>query len=320
MALPLVIVVLTRAILSSSLPEITATHWSSGRYPDGFTATSVFFAVNMTLAIVGGVVGILGLAFKRHPLLVLLLLFIGGMTAWTSAALVVTCAVPTAIAGDPTQADNGPWVIPSIIMTLIALAPLWISGVFQQYSRRSQEKRSERIAKAQGLPASAQPMPAPAAAAGDFDETATAPWWLWAVGVVVLGMGIFNLSMSDFNAGGENWATITIGIFMIVVLTPIVLGLARIRVTVKNEKLRVSSAIFGFPLRTINASEIEAASSEEIQPMEWGGWGWRFFPGGSAVVMKRSEGIAVELKDKRRFAVTVPNSAQGAAQLNALIK
>jgi len=87
-----------------------------------------------------------------------------------------------------------------------------------------------------------------------------------------------------------------------------------------NGKLKVSSAIFGFPLRTINASEIASASSEEILPMEWGGWGWRFFPGGSAVVMKRSEGLAIELKDKRHFAVTIPNSAQAAAQLNSLIK
>lgn len=320
MALPLVIVVLTRAILGSSLPDITATHWSSGRYPDGYTSTPVFMAVNMTLAIAGGILGILGIAVKKHPLLVLVLLSVGGMTAWLSAALVVTCAVPTAIAGDPTKAEIGPWAIVSIIMTLIALAPIWISGVFQQYSRRSQEKRRERIAKAQGLPMPAQTMPTTTVDAPDFDETATAPWWMWALGAFVFGMGIFNFAITDFEAGGENWATIIIGIFMIVVVTPLVLGLARIRVSVKDERLRVSSAIFGFPLRTIKTSEIEAVTSEEIQPMEWGGWGWRFFPGGSAVVLKRSEGIAVDLKDKRRFAVTVPNSAQAAAQLNALIK
>ncbi len=312
--------VLTRVILGGSLPEITATHWSDSRYPDGFTATSVFFAVNTTLSIIGGVLGLAGIALRRNPLLILVLLLVGGMTAWTSAALVITCAVPTAIAGDPTRADNGPWIIASVLMPLVALAPLWLSGIFQEYSRRSQAKRRQRIAKAQGTaPAAMQATPAPLAS-GDFDETAAAPWWLWLLGVFVFGLGLFTLAGIDYKAGGENWVALVISLVMILVVTPVVLGIARIRVTIKNGKLRVSSAIFGFPLRTIDASEIASVSSEEILPMEWGGWGWRFFPGGSAVVMKRSQGLAIELKDKRRFAVTIPDSAQAAAQLNSLIK
>ncbi|GAA1404361.1 hypothetical protein AUR04nite_09120 [Glutamicibacter uratoxydans] len=312
--------VLTRVFLGGSLPEITATHWSDSRYPDGFTATSVFFAVNTTLSIIGGVLGLAGIALRRNPLLILVLLLVGGMTAWTSAALVITCAVPTAIAGDPTLADNGPWIIASVLMPLVALAPLWLSGIFQEYSRRSHAKRRQRIAKAQGTaPAAKQAAPA-SLASGEFDETAAAPWWLWLLGVFVFGMGLFTLAGIDDTAGGENWVALVISLVMILVVAPVVLGIARIRVTIKNGKLRVSSAIFGFPLRTIDASEIASVSSEEILPMEWGGWGWRFFPGGSAVVMKRSQGLAIELKDKRRFAVTIPNSAQAAAQLNSLIK
>ncbi|NAZ16645.1 DUF3093 family protein [Glutamicibacter soli] len=320
MLLPIAIVVLTRMVLGDSLPAITATHWSEGKYPDGFTATNVFFAANGTMAIAGGAAGLIGLALRSKPLLLLILLFAGSLTAWMAASLVITCAVPTAIAGDPTLAENGPWIFASVVMTLISIAPLWLCGVFQEYSRRSRDKRRERIEQATGRRQPAQQAATAPASTQDFEQTATGPWWIWLLGFFALGMGIFSLSMADFNLGAENWVTVISSLAIILVVTPLVLGLAKIRVTVKDDKLRVSSAIFGFSLRTIKVEDIESVSSEEILPMEWGGWGWRIFPGGSAVVLKRSQGLAVELKDKKRFAVTIGDSQQAAARLHTLMK
>jgi hypothetical protein len=58
-------------------------------------------------------------------------------------------------------------------------------------------------------------------------------------------------------------------------------------------------------------------TSEKINPMMWGGWGWRIIPGGSAIGMKEHEGLVFDLKNKKRFAVTIPDSLQAADVLNA---
>ncbi|WP_313813612.1 DUF3093 family protein [Glutamicibacter sp.] len=312
--------VLTRLILGNSLPEITATHWSESRYPDGFTMTSVFFTASVTVTLLGAVLGQAALGLRRKPVALLGLLFVGSLAAWTMFGVFLSSAVPTALAGDPTQAVSGGWIFAAMLTPLIGLAPLWICGVFQQNSKYSRDKRKARIAAAQGHTPVQKPALTTAEMNQDFNETMSGPWLIWVVAAVIIGAGVFALSSSDTGSGATDWITLIIGFAMIVVVTPVVLGLAKIRVTVRNDKLRVSSAIFGFPLKTIDISEIATVTSEEIIPMEWGGWGWRFFPGGSAVVMRQFEGLAVELKDQRRFAVTIGDSQRAATKLNALMK
>lgn len=318
--LPIAVIALTRTLLGASLPSITATHWSDSALPDGFADSAVFFTASMTFAILGGLVAWASLYLTRKPLVLLGLLFVGSLMAWTTAGVYVSSSVPTALAGDPTQAVAGPWIFASIAATLVSLVPVWICGVFQQYQLNRQNKRRDRLAKVQEKRQAATVKAPPAAeiALGDeFSETMNAPGWLWLLGLFMAGMGIFMIFVSTTEGG--DIVSFIMGIAFIVLLTPLVLGLARIRVTVAGGRLRVSSALLGFPLRTIEVKDMESVLAEEIQPMEWGGWGWRFFPGGSAVVLRRHEGLAVELKDKRRFAVTIPCSEQAAAQLNALI-
>ncbi|MFJ2621575.1 hypothetical protein [Glutamicibacter sp. NPDC087344] len=317
---PIVVIVATQRILGPNLPSITATHWSDSSYPDGFTDSSVLFTASITFAVIGGLVGWGALFLTRKPLALLGLLFVGSLTAWTTAGVYVSSSVPTALAGDPTQAVSGPWIVASILATVISFVPLWLCGVFQQYQQNRQNRRREYGAQNLNKPVKPQ-AEVPGAAAtvpiDGFNVTMNAPWWLWFLGIFTAGLGVFMLVMSA-GEGGDVVSQI-MGIAVIVLLTPLVLGIARIRVTISNGKLRVASAVLGFPLRTIEVSQMQSVISEEIQPMEWGGWGWRFFPGGSAVVMRRHEGLAVELKDKRRFAVTIPDSARAAAQLNALM-
>ncbi len=54
-----------------------------------------------------------------------------------------------------------------------------------------------------------------------------------------------------------------------------------------------------------------------IEPLAYGGWGWRVVPGGTAVVVRGGEALVVELRSGRRFAVTVDGAAEAAALLNA---
>lgn len=317
LVLPVVIVLGIYLPLANQLPELTATHWSS-TYPDEFTRTEILVPVAIGLSAVGSIIGLSALALTRRPALLLTILFIGSLLSWTTAGVFIGSVVPTVLAETPQTAVIGIWMLPMLACTLLALSPLWICGVYQSYSKQLQAQRQARINHAQGITA-----PAPQGTAlpevGEFRETMKAPWWLWMLGLVVAGIGIFALFDSYNRSGQANWTATIISLVVCLIVCPLVLGLCWIRVSINEQRTRVTSALFGFPLRTIKPEEIESVTSTEIDPMTWGGWGWRFFPGGSAVVLRRHEGLAFELKNSSRFAVTIPNSEQGAEQLNAIM-
>ncbi|HJX76821.1 hypothetical protein [Glutamicibacter sp.] len=317
--LPSLIVLGTRLLLGTSLPAITATHWSGSANPDGFTDTRVFVTVCISLAIGGAVLGFISFALSRKPVLHSLLLFVGGLAGWTSAGLFVSCAVPSALAGDPTQALlNGGFTILSIVASLVGLLPVWISGVYQQHVKESQAKRRRRVTQAQGQDASVPTANAAAVtSAQGFNQTASVSWWFWLLGLFPLVMGILMLTVLKGDDESETLIMLISGPLFVLVLTPLVLGLCKIRVRITEDQVRVSSAIFAFPLRTISVNQIKEVRSEEISPMEWSGWGWRFFPGGSAVVLHRGEGLSFDLKDGKRFAVTISDSQRAAAILHS---
>ncbi|MGP9650033.1 hypothetical protein ACT3TP_06050 [Glutamicibacter sp. AOP38-B1-38] len=318
--LPLLVVLGTRLVLGDSLPAITATHWSGSSYPDGFTDTRVFVAVCLSLAIGGGLLGLLSLALANKPMLHIALLFLGAMAAWTSAGLFVACAVPTALAGDPTQAVSGGMTFVGVLASLIGLLPVWIAGVYQQFGRERQEQRRRRVAQAQGRKLDEPVQVVAQKATEEFNQKASAPWGFWLLGLFPLVMGILMLTVMKGDDGSESLILLVAGPIFVLLLTPLVLGICLVRVRIHGDKLRVSSAIFGFPLRTLALDQIKDVHSEEISPMLWGGWGWRFFPGGSAVVLGKSEGLALELHNGKRFAVTVPESQRAAGILQAKLQ
>ena len=319
--LPPLIVLGTRLILGSSLPQTTATHWS-GALPDGFTSTTLFFGICLGLGLIGTVLGLAALRLK-NPTALFMTLFFSSLATWSSAGLFTGCAIPTALADDPQHAELGIWFLLPILATLLSLVATWLPGAYAYMTRAQQAKREQRIAEGQAR-AAGLPVPEsseahagePAAGTQEFEESMNGPWWLWLLGLAVPAIVLVPLLVPDALESGESTAGIIISLFTVLVIVPLVLGLARIKVTASSQGLKVRSAVFGFPLRTIAIEDIEAVASETIEPMQWGGWGWRFFPGGSAVVFKRHEGLAVELKENRRFAVTITRSAEASELLN----
>jgi hypothetical protein len=106
------------------------------------------------------------------------------------------------------------------------------------------------------------------------------------------------------------WLVVVVGVVVSV------LGwlLSSVEVRVTETQLVVAFGPFGWPRRSIELSDVRAAEAIRVEPMEWGGWGYRWIPGAkaSAAVIRRGPGIAVRLADGRRFAVTVDDAASGA--------
>lgn len=96
-----------------------------------------------------------------------------------------------------------------------------------------------------------------------------------------------------------------------------VAAFASIRCTADVRGLRV--CLLGrVPIKRIRLDQMASVSAESIDPMQWGGWGYRVMPGRSALVLRSGPGLVVQMTDGRRFAVTLPDPDTPAALLNAL--
>jgi hypothetical protein len=76
---------------------------------------------------------------------------------------------------------------------------------------------------------------------------------------------------------------------------------------------------FGWPRSHISLGQISAARAERIEPLQWGGWGYRVSTRGVAAVIRRGPGLVISRAGRPDYAVTIPHAAAGADVLNALL-
>jgi hypothetical protein len=94
-----------------------------------------------------------------------------------------------------------------------------------------------------------------------------------------------------------------------------------ITVTVEPQGLRVR--YLGGVKQLIPLERIESVDATNIVPARWGGWGYR----GSlrvlkvaAVVLRKGDGLVLNLRGGKRFAVTVDHAVDGANALDSLLQ
>lgn len=120
-----------------------------------------------------------------------------------------------------------------------------------------------------------------------------APAWLgWGIVVVALVVGVFGWLLSS------------------------------LVVRVEGDRVVVAYGPFGWPRRVIALADVREVSAGQIEPMEWGGWGYRWIPWAkaSAAVIRRGPGIVLGLEDGRRFAVTVGDARAGAVAIGEALE
>ncbi|MFH9954421.1 hypothetical protein ACH4OX_09405 [Streptomyces roseolus] len=89
------------------------------------------------------------------------------------------------------------------------------------------------------------------------------------------------------------------------------LAFVHVEVRVDDRAMEVRCGHIGVPRRTILLTEVvDAAYAPRVTPRHWGGWGYRWRPDrGTAVVVRRGEGLVLRLADGRSFTVTVDGAA-----------
>jgi len=88
------------------------------------------------------------------------------------------------------------------------------------------------------------------------------------------------------------------------------LAFVHVAVRVDGECLEVRCGHIGVPRRRIPLSHVVGAEfAPRVTPRQWGGWGYRWRPEkGTAVVVRRGEGLVLRLWDGHVFTITVDNA------------
>ncbi|MEU2336846.1 hypothetical protein ABZ608_25155 [Streptomyces sp. NPDC013172] len=88
------------------------------------------------------------------------------------------------------------------------------------------------------------------------------------------------------------------------------LAFVHVDLRLDRECLEVRCGHIGVPRRRIPLSHVAGADfTPQITPRHWGGWGYRWRPEkGTAVVVRRGEGIVLRLWDGHTFTITVDNA------------
>lgn len=127
--------------------------------------------------------------------------------------------------------------------------------------------------------------------------------------VISLGAGVA-MSMSGPPAG-----LILIAVALLLTFSLALTSWFRVRVDASGIEARSWS---GWPEFKIPIDEIERVEAREFEPFgEFGGWGLRWAPGVTALVLRGGQGMKVVRKKGRAFVVTVEGADRGAALLAA---
>lgn len=286
---PAVVALGTFAAWRHELPERMATHWSGspGGAPDGFSSTSVSAAViagicllAFALAAVAAVFGRAREADERPArAVVAALASAGGVTAGSWVAV----ATANLAVDDPAQAHLGArllWVLALLwgVVPLILLRPL--PAPAQQAGPPPTPTPTPTLPRTSGQPVA-------------WTQVLSSPLMNGVLAVLLGVLVVLSVVTSPWLWVGAVPLAVALAAF------------AQVRVVVDARGLRLVSGLLRLPIKRIPLARIAAAGTEQIDPMRWGGWGYRVLPGRSALVLRTGPGLVLDLADGRRFAVTL---------------
>ncbi|WP_335933062.1 hypothetical protein [Streptomyces sp. PTD5-9] len=162
--------------------------------------------------------------------------------------------------------------------------------------------------------------PRPAAAGPRADvwvgrATNRAQWVLAVAGAACLALGVQLAVTSDWASGTAPLLMSVIGCVAAGLLMLFgTLAFVNVAVRVDGDALEVRCGHIGLPRRRILLTHVVGAEfAPRVTPRQWGGWGYRWRPEqGTAVVVRRGEGLVLRLGDGRTFTVTVDDAEAGA--------
>lgn len=299
-ALPAVIVTIAVGpvlLWWSTLPTEIAVHWNLSGRADGHASRADGLFLPMALAVVAALV--VALAARRAcrrtdgftPVapLAAAAAFFGALFA--GAALTTTWANR-----DQTRWEDAD--LPLVAAGAVLLGAAAAAAVVVAVLRPSWARR---------------PTPRAGAVAADGERVA------WVGSARSRWMPVWGVVLSAVTAivAGAASGAIVLPLVLAALGFVLMLGLSSVRVVVGAHGVRVTPGI-GWTHVTIQLASIDRVEAIDVNPLRWGGWGYRgglrLF-GRAAWVVRGGEGLRLDLTDGRVFVVTVDDASEAAAVL-----
>ncbi|MEU8761335.1 hypothetical protein [Streptomyces sp. NPDC048659] len=165
--------------------------------------------------------------------------------------------------------------------------------------------------------------PAPAPAVWTGRATNRLQWLPAVAGAACMALGITLAVESPWTSGIAPLLMAVIGCVAAGVLVLFgTLAFVHVAVRVDDDAMEVRCGHIGVPRRRIPLSHVVDADFEpSVTPRQWGGWGYRWRPEkGTAVVVRRGEGLVLRLGDGRTFTVTVDDAEAAVRAIRGLLR
>jgi hypothetical protein len=286
--------------LQDRLPDPLATHWGFDGQPNGSMSTSGFvtFVALVTLAL-WVLAALFVLAARRSP--VRFRVERAAMAAVDAVAAFFGCLTVLTFLVNADETARTAELPALLLVPVLAVAAVAGMAGFALAGRPPNRPPA-------GAPAAGHAVVARTLAPGERPV-----WQATLTSRLLVGTAAVAAVAGALLAWQVAW---WVGLVLLVVAV-VCLAVSSAHVTVDAHGLTVGLGPFGWPRKHVAPGAIASVTSEEIQPLVWGGWGYRVAAGRSAVVLRKGPGIVVDLRDGHRFAVTIGDADTGAALLAA---
>lgn len=289
-AMLLGLLVLPFALFWSDLPNPIATHWNLGGDPNGSMPPVVLLLVMVALvaAVWWGVARAVGRTPYEAPS------FVAGLFGIETLLVAVTWLAVLANRDQTTwQTADGVGLVQIAIAVVPAAIVGYVGWIISGGSSVDRTPATEAI--------SSLDVPSPHAAI----------WSSRGNGRILQLIGILALIVA---VAIWSWASL-----VVVLIALFVLVFAEVRVTVSSNGAVVSLGWLGIPSWTVPLSAIAHAEVETINPMAYGGYGYRLRPGVRAIVTRGGEALRLVRDDKPDLVLTVDDAKTGAGLINSML-
>ncbi|MGW4223387.1 hypothetical protein ACWEG1_07970 [Streptomyces bauhiniae] len=148
-------------------------------------------------------------------------------------------------------------------------------------------------------------------------------WVLALAGAACMALGIELAVQSAWTSGIIALVMSVVGCIAVGLLVLFgTLAFVHVDLKLDRDALEVRCGHVGLPRRRIPLSQVvDAAYIPHVTPRHWGGWGYRWRPEkGTAVVVRRGEGIVLSLWDGHTFTITVDDAESAVRVIRARLR
>ncbi|MFC4335778.1 hypothetical protein [Salininema proteolyticum] len=286
-------------------PAEIAVHWS-GTTPDSSAAPAAFF-LGVTAAVAAGnlllAFGLKGMAndLSRRSTRSALASFAG---VWNG--IMAGAAIGTAHAnqGAASWQDAGSPALPMMWLGAFAIA---FGALGFLIGRRGPDQAPEANTPA-------EPLDVPPGTRLAWTGSLSNPALRWLLAAAAAVTALSGLLVADRTV--STWISLAVAVIGCLAAAL----LLSLTVSVGRDGVRVSFGPFAWPSVRTPLSEIEEASVQTRTGSEVGGWGWRSYPGGLAVMFRNGECLVLRRKRKPQLTISVDDAGRAAAVVNTLLR